>query len=216
MSARIAAAYLRRSSVTGDRPGDASREAQEAAVRRLCGDDVVLYVDWGITGSGKRTRPEYDRLKADIAAGKVGSVCAYSLSRLGRSTKELLAFVELCTSNGVTVATAVGQSIRPAPWASCFNGRLHVDVEPDRGPETAQVGIHGGGIVPRRDGLDHETFDCPVGGAEPGEFTPNIVGHFILGEDGTVGASAAECPACRVRLAGLGDEPTHPGDDLPF
>ncbi|MEA2518780.1 MAG: site-specific recombinase [Chloroflexota bacterium] len=103
----IAAAYLRRSSVTGERPGDASREAQEAAVRRLCGDDVVLYVDWGITGSGKKRRPEYDRLKADIAAGKIESVCAYSLSRLGRSTKELLDFVELCKAHGTTVATAV-------------------------------------------------------------------------------------------------------------
>jgi DNA invertase Pin-like site-specific DNA recombinase len=103
---RYPAAYLRRSSATGDNPGDASREAQEAAVRRLCGDDVTLYVDWGISGR-KADRPDYVRLKADIADGKVASVCAYSLSRLGRNARELLAFIELAQKHDVPVRTAV-------------------------------------------------------------------------------------------------------------
>ena len=101
-----AAAYLRRSSVSGDNPGDASREAQETAVRRLCGDDVVLYVDWGISGR-RDDRPEYLKLKAAIAAGEVGSVCAYGLSRLGRNARELLAFIKLAGKHGVPVRTAV-------------------------------------------------------------------------------------------------------------
>ena len=103
---RYSAAYLRRSSVSGDNPGDASREAQEAAVRRLCGDDVTLYVDWGISGR-KLDRPDYLRLKADIADGKVASVCAYSLSRLGRNARELLAFIELAQKHDVPVRTSV-------------------------------------------------------------------------------------------------------------
>jgi len=41
MTRRIAAAYIRRSVVRADSPGDASREAQLAAVRGLCGEDVV-------------------------------------------------------------------------------------------------------------------------------------------------------------------------------
>ncbi len=106
MTAKHAAAYLRRSSVSGDNPGDASREAQEAAVRRLCGDDVVLYVDWGISGR-KTDRPEYVKLKRAIAAGEVASVCAYSLSRLGRNARELLDFIELAQKHDVPVRTSV-------------------------------------------------------------------------------------------------------------
>jgi hypothetical protein len=94
--------------VTGDNPGDASREAQEAAVRRLCGEDVELYVDWGVSGRGDGSkRPEYRRLKDDVAGGRVTSVCAYSLSRLGRNARELLSFIELCQQEGVPVRTAV-------------------------------------------------------------------------------------------------------------
>jgi DNA invertase Pin-like site-specific DNA recombinase len=106
MTTPYAAAYLRRSSASGDNPGDASREAQETAVRRLCGDDVVLFVDWGISGR-KTDRPEYQRLRSAIEAGQISSVCAYSLSRLGRNARELLGFIELCQAHGVAVQTAV-------------------------------------------------------------------------------------------------------------
>jgi len=101
-----AAAYLRRSSADEERPGLDSRGRQEAAVRRLCGADVVLYVDWGISGSGNGAkRPEYQRLKADIAAGRITSVCAESLTRLGRNTRELLDFMALCQAHSVQVQT---------------------------------------------------------------------------------------------------------------
>lgn len=103
---KVAAAYIRRSSVSADSPGDASREAQLAAVRSMCGQDVEVYSDWGISGQ-RDDRPDYLRLKADVASGKVGSICAYSLSRLGRSARELLAFVDLCQQHGVTIRTSV-------------------------------------------------------------------------------------------------------------
>jgi DNA invertase Pin-like site-specific DNA recombinase len=103
---KLAAAYIRRSSVSGDNPGDASREAQLAAVHRLCGEDVTVYTDWGISGR-KANRPEYVKLKADITAGKIGSVCAYSLSRLGRNARELLSFIELAQAHDVPVRTSV-------------------------------------------------------------------------------------------------------------
>ena len=108
MSAQpFAAAYLRRSAADDDNPGVDSRGRQEAAVRRMCGEDVVIYEDWGISGSAAKTakRPEYQRLRADIAAGRVSSVCAESLSRLGRSTRELLDFMELCRVHDVQVQT---------------------------------------------------------------------------------------------------------------
>jgi DNA invertase Pin-like site-specific DNA recombinase len=101
-----AAAYIRRSSVSVDSPGEASREAQLTAVRSLCGEDVRVFTDWGVSGL-KADRPEYVKLKAAIVAGEIGSVCAYSLSRLGRSARELLDFVELCQSRGVVIRTSV-------------------------------------------------------------------------------------------------------------
>ncbi len=100
-----AAAYIRRSVTGKNNQGDISRETQEAAVRRLCGADVALYVDWGVSGR-KADRPEYQRLRADIAAGLVTSVCAYNLSRLGRKVSELWSFVDLCRDHNVPIRTA--------------------------------------------------------------------------------------------------------------
>jgi DNA invertase Pin-like site-specific DNA recombinase len=101
---RHPAAYLRRSSADAANPGAFSRQAQEDAVLRMAASDgqgePELYIDWGVSG-GKDDRREYSRLKADIAAGRVSRVYAYNLSRIGRSLKELLAFVDLCATHGV-------------------------------------------------------------------------------------------------------------------
>ena len=114
---RAAVAYLRRSSATTKNPGNDSREMQESAVKGLCGEAVTLYVDWGKSGGGSGAkRPEYQRLKADIAAGLVGSVCAYHLTRLGRSALEILQFVELCRDNDVTVRTATDHIDTSGPY----------------------------------------------------------------------------------------------------
>jgi DNA invertase Pin-like site-specific DNA recombinase/uncharacterized coiled-coil protein SlyX len=104
-----AAAYLRRSSVSGDSPGDASKEAQmaaNAALAALYAPDVAMreYVDWGISGR-RDDRPQYVAMKAAIVAGEVCCVFAYSLSRLGRSNGELDAFFRLCAAHDVTVFT---------------------------------------------------------------------------------------------------------------
>lgn len=107
MPERFHAGYLRRSAATSENPGNDSREAQELAVRRLAGDEVVIYADWGISGGGDGTRrPEYQRLKGDVADGRVASVNAYSLTRLGRNARELMALVELCKAHDVALRTA--------------------------------------------------------------------------------------------------------------
>jgi DNA invertase Pin-like site-specific DNA recombinase len=100
-----AAAYLRRS-VSKDPTKEVSREAQEAACRRMVGGaPLTLYVDWNISGGSTRGRPEYQRLRADVEAGTVTAVYAYSISRLARSARELLDFLEACKAHGVTVTT---------------------------------------------------------------------------------------------------------------
>src|ERR1019366_3218202 len=60
-------------------PGNDSRAAQEAAVRRLGGDNVLLLVDWNYSGS-RADRPAYLQLKAIIQADEVASAPAYSPS----------------------------------------------------------------------------------------------------------------------------------------
>ena len=106
---RHAAVYIRRSSVSSDSPGDASREAQTEAGARLAAAfapdmPVVEYVDWGISGR-RDDRPEYMQLKAAIESGKVCCVFSYSLSRLGRTARELDALFSLCEANAVQVIT---------------------------------------------------------------------------------------------------------------
>lgn len=99
-----AAAYLRRS-VSKDPSKEVSREAQEAACRRMAGGaPLTLYTDWGMSG-GTTRRPEYQRLRADLEAGRVDAVYAYSVSRIGRNARELLDFLEACKARGVAVTT---------------------------------------------------------------------------------------------------------------
>jgi site-specific DNA recombinase len=58
-------------------------EIDQYLIKRNTLDDVVWYVDEGI--SGKTTqRPAYQRLCVDIDAGRITSVIVYKLDRLGR------------------------------------------------------------------------------------------------------------------------------------
>jgi site-specific DNA recombinase len=54
---------------------------------------VVEYVDEGCTGRNQR-RPQFQLMLLAVRAGKVQTIVAYSLSRLGRSTAEVLATAE--------------------------------------------------------------------------------------------------------------------------
>jgi DNA invertase Pin-like site-specific DNA recombinase len=135
---RLHAGYIRRSTATSSNPGNDSREAQESAIARLAGDDITLYVDWGISGSGDGAkRPEYRRLKADIAEDRVGSVTAYSLSRLGRNARELLGLVELCRERSVTLRTAMESIDTTSAFGRAMVGILAVlaELELEQGKE---------------------------------------------------------------------------------
>jgi len=106
---RVTVGYVRRSSVSADNPGEASREVQEQAIARLAGafspgEEVVVHVDWGISG-GRDDRPGYVAMKQAIESGEVSAVYAYSLSRLGRRAAELDAFFTLCKVHDVRVTT---------------------------------------------------------------------------------------------------------------
>jgi DNA invertase Pin-like site-specific DNA recombinase len=103
-------AYLRKSKVTSDR--HVSWEVQEAEVRQLAarhGDkDLVVLSDWSKSGRGSKTRlrGQYSELRAMIERGEVSALYGYSLSRLARSTRELLDLGAACATAGVRVRLA--------------------------------------------------------------------------------------------------------------
>ncbi len=109
-----AVAYLRRSSHRN--VGAESYEAQKAAVLELAkrhGDEEPeLIVEWGrsgadadSTGRGGKRRA-WPKLRQRIRDGEVTALYSYSLSRLARSTRELLDVMEDCDDAGVPVRLA--------------------------------------------------------------------------------------------------------------
>lgn len=136
-------AYLRRSNAgngNGKNSGRVSFDAQRAAVLELAarrGDpEPELVVEWGVsgadasgagkmggTGRGGRRRV-YHELRARIDAGQVSALYAYSLSRLARSTRELLDLAEACVAHGVPIRLAKEGDIDGTSPA----GRLYLTV----------------------------------------------------------------------------------------
>ena len=63
---------------------------------------INFYEDLAYSG-GDNTRPAYLRLKQDIQNNEFDAIVVSKLDRLGRSTKELLEFAELCKENKVHI-----------------------------------------------------------------------------------------------------------------
>ena len=113
---RAPAAYIRRSFVDPESPGDIAEAAQLAEVRRLAAADghngnLVVYSDWGVSAdvakSAKRT--EYTRLLADMEAGRVSAVYAFDADRLYRDPRDLIRLQDAAKRHGVTITTKGGR-----------------------------------------------------------------------------------------------------------
>jgi DNA invertase Pin-like site-specific DNA recombinase len=83
-------------------------------------DNLPLYADTISGAVPLADRPEGSRLVQDIEKGKVSEVVVYSISRLGRSTRDILQVVEELADRGVNViseseglATLVNEKINP-------------------------------------------------------------------------------------------------------
>lgn len=131
-------AYIRKSKVNPN--GHAlSWEVQEAQVRDLAarngdGDRLTLLSDWGTSGAAAASafggtgrggkRKVWGQLVEMIDAGQVSALYAYSLSRLARSTRELLDLAERCARSGVVVRLAVEGTLD----FTTAHGRLYLTV----------------------------------------------------------------------------------------
>jgi DNA invertase Pin-like site-specific DNA recombinase len=130
------AAYLRRSYVDVNSPGDISREAQRATVGRLAAADghngnLVEYDDWGVSAdvakSAKRTA--YARLLEDMEAGQVSAVYAFDVDRLYRDPRDLIRLQNAAQAHSVKIVTtggrlAIGDGDDPAAEAFAFIGAV--------------------------------------------------------------------------------------------
>ena len=92
--------YLRVSTTDQD---TASQERELRTVAASRGWEVVeVYADNGISGSkGREKRPGFDRLHQDATRRKFDIVMAWSVDRLGRSLKDLIAFLHEMHAAGV-------------------------------------------------------------------------------------------------------------------
>lgn len=91
-----------------------SRDAQLAAIGRMCGDCEVLE-DLGRSGKrgAEHLRPGYQRLVAGMQSGEYTEVYAIALSRFSRSVPELHDLMELAKAHGVRIVTAKEGTMDP-------------------------------------------------------------------------------------------------------
>ncbi len=105
LTAKAAALYARVSTDEQAEHGT-SLEGQlaecEAHARRLGASAVVAYVDAGVSGT-LLERPALDRLRADVAAGRMPLVVCYDPDRLSRNLAHLLLLVDEMRRGGAEV-----------------------------------------------------------------------------------------------------------------
>lgn len=113
---RHPAAYIRRSFVDAQSPGDISEASQLFEVRKLAradghNGDLEIYSDWGISAdfakSAKRT--EYTRLLADMEDGRIVAVYAFDVDRLYRDPRDLIRLQDAAQRHNVTITTKAGR-----------------------------------------------------------------------------------------------------------
>lgn len=100
--------YVRISRDDADKTGQGvarqERDARELAEGR--GWTVAdVYRDNDVSAFSGRTRPEYERLLADVEAGTIGGIVAWHPDRLHRSPRELERFIDVVETTGAKVAT---------------------------------------------------------------------------------------------------------------
>jgi DNA invertase Pin-like site-specific DNA recombinase len=126
---RRAGLYLR---ISEDRTGrEAGVRRQENEGRQLCGrlgwQVIDLYVDNDVSAYTGRQRPEYERLKSDLRAGRVDAIVAWHPDRLYRRSRDLLDLIDLVNEMQAEIATVTANSID----LSTANGRLVAKIGAD-------------------------------------------------------------------------------------
>lgn len=87
---------------TGGQSTDNQLRELEQVAHRAGWEIVETYVDHGVSGAkGRKDRPAFDRLLKDASRRKFDLIACWSVDRLGRSLKDLVAFLQEVQSLGV-------------------------------------------------------------------------------------------------------------------
>ena len=116
-----AACYCRISSDPKDKREGVDRQREDtAALCELKGWRVTdVYIDNDRSASNGKGRPEWDRLLADIAAGKIDAVAAWDQDRVNRMMEDFIAYKKLFVARGILLATSNNGDIDLSTPAGC-------------------------------------------------------------------------------------------------
>jgi DNA invertase Pin-like site-specific DNA recombinase len=120
------------------------RELQAVAAR-LDWNIVGVFTDEGISGAkGRERRPAFDRLLKGITRREFDLVAAWSVDRLGRSLKDLVAFLSEINSRGVDLYLHQQGLDTSSPMGRAMFGMLSVFAEFERAMivERVRTGIN--------------------------------------------------------------------------
>jgi len=99
---RAAIIYVRQSTIAQVRHNQESTQRQYALQEKAISlgwdssNVQVIDEDLGISGSGRTKREGFQRLVASVSLGEVGAVFGLEISRLARSSADLMKLLELC------------------------------------------------------------------------------------------------------------------------
>jgi DNA invertase Pin-like site-specific DNA recombinase len=195
-----AGVYLRQSKDHNGTGLAVARQREDClALCQTRGWNAVEYVDNDMSAYTGRKRPDYERMLADIEAGKLDAVVCWDLDRLHRRPIELEHFMELADRHRLALATVSGDTD-----LSTDNGRLFARIkgavaraESDRksarqkrqGLQAAELGKPKGGGRKKADGVarpfgyesDGMTIREPEARALRAAYTSVLAGGTLVG-----------------------------------
>jgi DNA invertase Pin-like site-specific DNA recombinase len=87
--------------------------------------NLVVLTDMNVSGKrGRSSRPGFGALLTAIEAGEVSAIYSYSLSRLSRSVRDMMALAEMCRAHGVPIRLA--RDIDPDPTTATGRALLGI------------------------------------------------------------------------------------------
>src|SRR5512135_118582 len=87
--------------------------------------NLVVLTDMNVSGrKGRAKRPGFDALLTAIEAGECSAIYSYSLSRLSRSVRDIMALADLCKAHKVPIRLA--RDIDPDPTTATGRALLGI------------------------------------------------------------------------------------------
>jgi site-specific DNA recombinase len=186
---RSAAIYARISQDRSDGAQGVNRQIRDCTDRaaELAWTVVDVYRDNDTSAYGRKRRPEYQRMLADIRAGAVTAVLAWHPDRLYRRLDDLAEFVDVCKEFGVEVDTVqTGRVDLSTPSGRMIAGILGVTARFESEHKSERVtsameqraarGLHHGGQRP----FGYESDGMTLRPSEAG-IAKEAVERFIAG-----------------------------------